>query len=304
MAGSAAPLISVVVFVRAPDSAVRETLRSLGNQERFADIEVILADGHPGRKLDEVAQAFPWVRHLWLPEQNMPRLKAAAIMAAKADIVAILDCWDVAEPDWAGEIVAGLKDPDVAAVSGIVTLGDPSTAVNRAAYIFEYGAFNPPQAAGPSTGEIAGNNLAIRRMALIDHCGDILETEGFNKPFCVARLRDHDAIFMTRPSMRVRHLTAHRAVPFFVRRYHYARCFGATRRCASPWRRKFVFCLFAPVVPFLLMLRHMAKARSHPSNRKLLQGSCVALLSICAVWGVGEWVGSWFGAGRSCSRLY
>ena len=304
MAPETVPRVSVVVFVRDRDTKVFETLRSLELQERFADIEVILADGHPHRKLGEVARDFPWVRYLWLPGQNMPRLKGAAIEVARADIVAILDPWDVAPPDWIGEIMAALEDQGVTVVGGVVELGGAATAANRAAYIVEYGAFNPPQPAGPTAGEMPGNNLALRRAALVEHCGDILESEGFNKPLCQARLRERGATFVIRPAMRVRHLTAHRLVPFAVSRFHYARCFGATRRRLGPWSRKLLYCVFAPVVPFLLIGRHLARARRHPSNRRLLRGSVLALMAVCAVWGTGEWIGCWLGAGRSCDKLY
>ena len=120
MAPETAPRVSVVVFVRDRDTKVSETLRSLQLQERFADMEVILADGHPHRKLGEIAQDFPWVRYLWLPGLNMPRLKGEAIEVARADIVAILDPWDAAEPDWIGEILAALEDRGVTAVGGVV----------------------------------------------------------------------------------------------------------------------------------------------------------------------------------------
>ena len=104
--------------------------------------------------------------------------------------------------------------------------------------------------------------------------------------------------------MTVRHLTEHRFVPFAVRRFHYARCFGAIRRHLSPWPQKLLYCVFAPTVPLLLMLRHSARARRHPANRRLLRGAEPALIGICFFWGVGEWMGYWFGAGRSCEKLY
>ncbi len=303
-APEAAPQVSVVVFVRAGHDKVRETLSSLGRQARFEEIEVILADGRSDLEDDDLLRDFPWLRRLTLPGANMPRLKGEAVRAARGDIVAILDPWDVAEPDWIDEILTALEDPGVCGAGGAVILSGPQTAVNRAAYLFEYGAFNLPLTAGPTEADLAGNNLALRRDALIEHCSDILEAEGFNKPFCQERLRARGALLVMAPGMTVRHLTAHRFVPFAVRRFHYARCFGAIRRRLSPWPQKLLYCVFAPTVPLLLMLRHPARARRHPANRRLLRGAEPALLGICVAWGLGEWVGYWFGAGRSCEKLY
>jgi glycosyltransferase involved in cell wall biosynthesis len=304
MVPESAPRVSVVVFLRDRHSKVRETLESLRRQTRFEEIEVILADGRPEAERDGLLQDFPWPRHLDLPGRNMPQLKGAAVRAARGDIVAILDPWDAAEPDWIDEILAALADPSVIAAGGVVALDGPATAANRAAYVYEYGAFNPPIAAGPTDADLPGNNLALRRRFLIEHCADILETEGFNKAFCQARLRARGGLLIFHPPMRVRHLTDYRFMPFAVRRFHYARCFGAVRRRLSPWPRKLLYCVFAPTVPVLLMLRNLPRVRRHPPNRRHLDGAVLPFLGICAVWGLGEWIGYWFGAGRSCEKFY
>ena len=298
------PLVSVVVFVRARDTKVMETLASLGHQRRFAEIEVLLADGCPERRLDGVAQAFAWVRHLWHPGENMPRLKAHAIAAARGEVVAILDPWDAAPPDWIDEMLAGLEDPEVTAVGGAVELDGPPSPVNRAAYLFEYGAFNPPFNVGPTDGELPGNNLAVRRAVLRAQCADILDSVGFIKPFCQARLRERGGRLVMRPSLRVGHLTDHRFGPFARRRFHYARCFGATRVRRSELTRALIYRAVAPLVPALLVYRHVTRARQHPANRRLLAGALPALVGICLVWGFGEWLGCWLGPGRSCDELF
>ena len=52
------------------------------------------------------------------------------------------------------------------------------------------------------------------------------------------------------------------------------------------------------------MARHLARAWAHPANRRLLTRAAPALCGVCAFWGVGEWLGYWFGAGRSCGMVY
>ena len=251
-----------------------------------------------------LAQRFPGTRHIALPGGNLPTLKGAAIREARGELVAVLDPSDAADPDWIDEMLAAFADPDVCAVGGAVLLSGAGSAGNVAAYLFEYGAFNPPIAAGDTQGDLPGNNVAYRRNALTDTCADILASEGFNKPFFHERIRARGGRLVIRPTMRVRHLTHYPFLAFGVRRFHYGRCFGAVRlRRASP-ARKALYRAFAPAVVPILIVRHLRRALSHPGNRRLLPGAALALCGVCAFWGVGEWLGYWFGPGRSCQELY
>jgi glycosyltransferase involved in cell wall biosynthesis len=303
----APPAVSVIVFARENIATLPETLRSLEQQHRFEDMEVILADGCGGDVLDPIAQQFPWVRRLRLAPTTMPRLKEAAISEARGEIIAILDPSDAAEPDWIDEILAGLAEPSVSAVGGSVMLpADPTahSGANRAAYLFEYGCFNPPVAAGATAGDLPGNNVAYRRKSLVEDCADILSEAGFNKPFCHARIRERGGSLVIRPAMRIRHLTRYGFFSFGLRRYHYGRCFGANRRTFGPPNRQLLYRIFAPAVPVLLVLRHLSRHMAHPGNRRYLSNGTPALVGVCLLWGIGEWLGDWFGAGKSSDKLY
>jgi glycosyltransferase involved in cell wall biosynthesis len=303
----AIPAVSVVVFARENVPTLSDSLRSLQRQTRFDDIEVILADGCGGAVLNPIAEQFPWVRRLRLAPGTMPQLKGAAIAAAQGDIVAILDPSDAAEPDWIDEILAGLADPAISAVGGAVLLPtdpDANKAANRAAYLFEYGCFNPPLSGGITLGDLPGNNVAYRRKILINGCADILRDAGFNKPFCHARLRELGGYLLIRPSMRIHHLTRYGFFDFGLRRFHHGRCFGANRRKFGARDRRLFYRLFAPAVPALLVLRHLLRHMRHPGNRRLLSNGVPALVGICLFWGIGEWLGDWFGPGKSRELLY
>jgi len=298
------PRVSVVVYAREAVATIERALRSLESQDGIDEAEVIVADGSTDGTTDLVKSRFPWVRHLPLGPATMPALKAAAIRAAKAPIVAILDCADAAEPDWLREILEGLADENVAAVGGTVVLDGPPTAANRAAYLFEYGAFEPPIEAGPTEGDLPGNNVAYRRTHLVDDCVELLEREGFYKPLFHEAIRAAGGVLHLRPAMCVRHGTRHRFLPFARRRYHYGRCFGARRLRTLPAGRRLALRLLAPGIPVLLMARHVGRAWRRPSQRRILAHASWALLGVCLFWGVGEALGTWFGAGRSCDEFY
>ena len=297
------PRVSVVVAFREPPETLEQTLSSLARQERREELEAIVADGSAAGVGDRLGSEFAWVRHLRLPPGHLPALKASAIAAARGRIVAVLDPRDVAEPGWIDEILAAFTDPAVVGVGGAVVLDGPPTAANLAAYLFEYGAFLPPFDAGPTAGDLPGNNVAYRRRVLVEACAELLATEGFNKPFCHQRLRQLGGVLVLRPSMRVRHLTRYRFWPFGIRRFHYGRCFGAVRWRRSDRRRRLLYAAGAPAVALLLTVRHLVHAARHRGRRRLLVRAAPALVGICVGWGLGEWLGYWLGPGRSCEEL-
>jgi GT2 family glycosyltransferase len=294
----------VIVAARSFVPTLEACLKSLAAQQRPAP-EVLVVDGTADGQLAVYAERLlPAAIHLPVPGGNLPALKAAAIRRASGDFIAVLDPSDAAEPDWTAEIVRAFEDPTVTAVGGSVTLAGSAAAGNVAAYLFEYGAFSPPLAAGDAPGDLPGNNVAYRRSALLETCADILAAEGFNKPFFHKRIREAGGRLVLVPSLRVRHLTSYRLGAFGARRFHYGRCFGSVRaRRAAPLQAA-KYRLFAPLVPGLLVTRHLIRAAQHPSNRKLLPGAALALCAVCACWGVGEWLGYWFGPARSCEELY
>lgn len=298
------PRVSVVVAARTPPDTTERALASLFGQQRESEIEVIVADGSDDGCMSGFVRRFPGIRYIAAPGSNLPALKGAAIRQARGDLVAVLDPSDAAEPNWVDEILEAFTDPGVWAVGGSVLLSGPGSAGNVAAYLFEYGAFNPPIAPGDTHGDLPGNNVAYRRSALIDTCADILSSEGFNKPFFHERIRARGGRLVIRPTMCVHHLTHYAFMAFGMRRFHYGRCFGAVRVRRAPPAMKALYRAVAPAVAPVLIARHLRRALSHPQNRHLLPGAVFALCGVCAFWGVGEWLGCWFGPGRSCQELY
>ena len=127
---------------------------------------------------------------------------------------------------------------------------------------------------------------------------------GAGGPFFHERIRARGGRLVIRPSMCVQHLTHYAFLAFGVRRFHYGRCFGAVRVRRASLAMKVLYRAAAPAVAPVLIARHLWRAVSHPGNRQLLPGAALALCGVCTFWGLGEWLGCWFGAGRSCQELY
>jgi len=295
------PGVSVILFARAADEALRRSLASLREQDGIEEAEVLLADGSGDPRMADMAGCFPGLRHLRLDPAPMPVLKGAAIRAAAGEVVAILDPGDVAEPGWLRGLRQSLEEK-IAAVGGCVTLDPAAGTVDRAAYLFEYGAFAPPLPGGPTAGDLPGNNVAYRREVLVDWCGDLL-LRGFWKPFFHQRIRGRGGILSLRPEMRVRHCTGYTGGQALTRFYHFGRCFGGMRPMYVSPARRLAYRVLCPLIPFQLSLRHLLRAGRRKGTRRLLPSAGPMLVAICVAWGVGECVGYWLGAGRSCHKV-
>lgn len=298
------PRLSVVVYAGAEPASLQPTCDSLAAQSRFDAMEVIVADGSTDDRFRRQVSTLSWVRHLARPGATMPAVKAAAIEAASGELVAFVDPVDRMRPGWAQAILESFDaDPLLGAIGGAVELAGDSSATDRAAYLFEYGAFEPPVRDGPAAGDLPGNNVAYRRALLAGPCAALIARLGFNKPFVHRELRRAGCRLALSSRMAVEHATHYRFGEFARRRFHYGRCFGANRMRESPRRATLALTLAAPLIPALLVSRHLWRALRRPWARRTLHRIASPLAGICLCWGCGEWLGIWTGPGRSCAEL-
>lgn len=300
----APPRVSVVVYVREEPALALPTLRSLAAQEGVDDAEILVADCLTDDAGAGLLREFPTFRRVRAPGAGMPEGKAAALRAATGDVVAILDARDLAEPGWIAAVrrAFAVDDPP-AAVGGVVLPDGAATAANGAAYLFEYGAFVPSVAEGPTDGDLPGNCVAYDAARLRAAASDVL-ARGFWKPFCHARLRAAGGRLELRRDLVVRHATAHRLGDFGRRRFHYGRCFGAMRVKEMPPGRRLLLRVFGPAIPLLLAWRLVRRSLGDATSRRVLARAWAALLVVCFCWGVGECLGAWFGARGSCAKVW
>src|SRR5262249_43444274 len=99
--GVSTPALSVVIAAHNARSVIDACLRALRDQPGSAAIEVIVADGSPDGPGDFVVKQFPHVHLLRFdPALNVPELRGRAIAQARAPVIAVLDPFSVASPDW------------------------------------------------------------------------------------------------------------------------------------------------------------------------------------------------------------
>ena len=299
--------LSIVLILRDPKDKAGPVLNALSQEPGIGNCEILLIDGRPGAE-----NAAPDVGGLCdgvltvlrEPGASMPRLKAIGARQCSGDAVAFLEPKGVPATGWLEQARAGLRAHPGSMLSGSVGFDGPPTAANHAAFVFEYGVFTRQGLRDGKVADLSGNNMILPLAALLSECGDILDSAGLNKPFCQMRLSRAGLSIHMQPEMRVVMRTRHLAWPLLCSRFHYARCFGGTRiRETAARRRRWMYRVGAPVVPFLLIRRHLRTLRQS-DLAKSGPGTVALLVALCISWALGEAVGSYLGPGRSCDRLY
>ncbi len=230
---------------------------------------------------------------------NLAELRGAAVAAARGSIIAFTDAHCAVEHGWVYAIASALECADVAA--GAVRFGAPPTTANWAAFLYDYGPFLPPIAAG-STTTLSGNNIAFRREVLGDLRG--FATRGFWKAFEIDRLAARGCRLVASPGMIVSWRRTATLVEVIRLRYHFGRCFAAMRLAGAGPLFGTVYRIAAPALPLLVVTRAVVRLVKKPGPLAQTVLALPAFVAIATAWGLGESVGALFGRGVSCREVY
>ncbi len=300
----AAPELSIILYVHDQVHAVSELLAALASDPDLARAEILVADTDSLARTSAVASSrIQGSRVFHWPQDTMQTAKAKALFLCRADLVAILDSTAVPSGPWIGSVIKAFANSATVGVAGSVEYGGIGSPGDRAAYLFEYGAFAPPIPSGSTLGDLPGNSVAYRRADLIGAAEPQLRTVGFIKPFAQARLRARGGELHLRSELRATLRSRYDLVAFARKRFHFGRCFGGRRLSELSARKRWGLRLLGWSLPVLLWWRVRRRSLRHPRTRELWRGAATSVFMITAAWGFGEWLGACLGPGRSCERV-
>lgn len=295
--------LTIVLIVRDPDDSPTHVVAALAGQAMSKSTEIIVVDGRESPAAGTRLPPNLRSNVILAPGENMPRLKAIGLESASGNHVAFLEPNGIPQDGWLSAVQAATREDPYSCYGGPVVFGSEETAINLAAYSFEYRDFSLEQIQQNPVSILPGNNMVIPRVLLQSLCEEILRTEGLNKPFCQQRLIENSVGIALRLDMIVTLKKEHRILKFLRRRFDYGRCFGGTRLRLVPQHKRFFYRIAAPSIPLILLVKHIF-GLSKRDLRRLDVKSFAVLSIICIVWGVGEALGYWFGRCKSCDQLY
>lgn len=295
------PRLSVVIASVNGRPYLDECLAALERQEGGIPAEVLVADCVGPEVVSYVESEHPEVRLIAFSEpKSVPALRAAGILAAEGEIVAITEDHCIPEPDWYRAMVESHRRHPQPAVGGAVDNAATERLVDWAVYFCEYSSFMSPLPAGPAP-DLPGPNVSYKRGAL--EAMDDLIRDGYWETFLHWRLQELGHELVLDPEVRVLHKKHFRFGDFFRERFHYGRAFAGNRNRFVSAPRRWLYFALAPLLPPLLLLRI---GRRVWRRRRPLGPFVRALPMIGAfmvAWAAGEWVGYALGPGESSLQL-
>lgn len=299
------PLLSVVVAIvcdtlrsRSDTSYLETTLEGLKQQREAPPME-ILVPYHAGiQGVAELRRRFPEVKFLlcedvrsYRPDapgrEHHDELRARGLAAARGEIVALIE--DHGRPDscWCANIVKAYRD-GYSGVGGAIENG-VDRLLNWAVYFCDFGAYQNPVSAGP-TSMISDANASYRREEL-EAIRPVWE-RSFNQVAVNGAIRERGGRLGIFPDIVVwQHRHGLRFEEALGERFVWGRSF-ASARCGwiGPGERV-VRALLAPVLPAVLVARMAATVLRKGRLRKEFAAALPLIVCLELSWSLGELAG-------------
>lgn len=291
-----APLITVLLPTTKAWPEIARSLDALLSQTDAPPFEIFVLDGH--------GEAFPAppsserIRWLRLPGSDPFALRAAGIIEARGEIIAVSEDHCIAPPTWIASIAAA-HDADAATAIVGATMNHPDSAespMDRANFLLTFAGQNHIRL-----------DLAVRRLPVPTN----LSFKRQAVPIRALRAGDLEYRWLATLS-RARTLGVAKSVVLHHRqcwgrsapRIHFAsgRSFGASVKDA-PWRHRLHWWSSLPLLPLRIANMIWPDLREGAAGRRpsLADAFCVAMLIAANV--CGQIVGATIGAGDSRSSL-
>jgi glycosyltransferase involved in cell wall biosynthesis len=295
---------SVIIACNNAETVIVECLSRLIKQGESPSLEVIVADGSTDKTAQLVETRFPKVKLLRFEQPStLPVLRAGAIASATGQIIALLDPYSMVSPDWLERVLKEHSEQTHTAIGGAVDLyrANDQGILAWARYFNEYGMFMSPVEKGVID-ILPGCNMSYKRELLFD--GDKPRFEEFWKTFVHAELEKSGDVLWQTPQVRVELWKPIGFLSFLVSRFSHGRCYAAMRCAGSTPAERFLRCLTAPLIPFVLQYRWAR--RIWPKNRYRARFilSLPVQFILFACWSLGEFAGYLAGTGNSCRKLF
>ena len=302
-----APRLTVVVAPVGDGSALPGCLEALQQQQDPPSLEVIVPVDASVRDLERMRRAFPDVIFLDVEgtaedalsgdigtaHLAIDRRRAAALAAARGEIVAVAEEHGRPDPDWCHNLSGAHRDETNAVIGGAVVNTRPRL-VNWALFFMDAGRYQNPVPEGPVQ-YVTDVNVSYKREALL-RVQDVwremyMETDvhdALARLGEVHRLRRDLVMAIDRGPLSLRYALAER--------FAWARLYAGRRAATVSGARRWLLALGTPLLGPLLAVRQAELAFGRGQHRGAFLRCLPLLLLMDFVWSLGELTGYLTGA--------
>ena len=285
------PALTVVLAVDGASDRIDDRLDAIARSCQGLDADVLVVHS---RDIPIAMPAHPPISATALaaPGDLVPTFWGLGIANARGDVVALTTTQFRVTEGWARELLRPFEADDTVGAGGSVTVSPDAAALTRAVFLIRYSEHMAVPGA-PSPAEIAGDNAAYRRAAVLRACPNV--ADGFWEVDVHRVLRAQggrivhvpQAIAEFSPALSLREMFANRVV--------HGSHFGAYRVQVLRWPR-LVAVAVTPLVPMVLLARILGRIRRTGQSLSSAFVLLPAMVTLLGAWAVGEARGALFAA--------
>ena len=294
------PRLSVVIVVISEkgepggDSELAHALKALSHQTAGPPHEIVVPYNPEQGGIPSLRQQFSAIRFLPVDLSSAPRtservdeMRAAGVLAATGDIVAVIEDHVRPDPDWSARIIEAHREHH-AAIGGAIENG-VDRVINWAAYFSDLGRYHNPLPDAPSA-YASVVNVSYRR-ADLESVRSVWERR-FNETSVHWALQAQGRKLRLCPRIIVRQHRGQLHFGELAREFFtWGRSYGSTRGALSGSVKRLIYAAMAPVIPGVLVLRNAADIFR---KRRLIGAwikSLPASVALTLAWSCGEFTG-------------
>jgi GT2 family glycosyltransferase len=255
MSDPAQPAMSVVLVTPDCYQTIARTVALLGAQSAADQLELIVVapDVRSLDLPDTERRRFAAVRLVEAgQEKRYAAAHAAGVRAATTPVVAFAEDHAFPAPGWADALIAAHRG-SWAVVGPAMRNANPDTRTSWADFLLGYGRWQEPIQGGP-TDHVPGHNSSYKRAALMSY-GEKLEDYLQAPALLHADLAARGYRLYLEPAAVVAHSNFSSIALWLPGRFHAGRAFAGAR--ARDWRlrRRVLYVLAIPLIPFVRLAR-------------------------------------------------
>lgn len=293
--------LSVVVTIVCGKQHLSKCLDALTPQAKQEDIEIIVPYDIGLGDFGEIQSRYPDVLYVDMgeikissPGNNYGRKHeiydmrtANGIKAARGEIVGLLHDYVYPDSNWCTQVLSA-HEIGHGVIGGIVEQKGEGI-LNWAAYFLDFGRYQPPLAEGP-VNYLTDVNVTYKREAL--EAVFPLWSDRYNEVVVNWKLAKEDFVLWREPKLIVYHDRGNLSLRRLINeRFYWGRLFGSVRIKEISRISRFLYIIFSPFIPLVLMARLCTRTiRAGRYISPFITAIPVTILLIL-VWSLGEWAG-------------
>lgn len=266
---------------------LEDCLAGLAPEAMARGAEVVVARAGNDEERRALAEAHPGIRFVAAPaDASLPELRGIALEACGGERVALTEDHCVPSPGWLAALAAGHAEGALV-VGGALGNRRTERALDCGAYFAEYGFFGPDAGRGGAAVAPTGANVSYVQPLAAEIAGWF--REGLWENVANERLRKRGAEVRFQPEALVLQNHSYQLGAFCRDRFEHGLAFARRRLVDEGSGRRWVYLIFTPLLPALL-LRRVAAAARRGQEGAFWRALPFTLLFLSA-WAAGEAAG-------------